>query len=141
MKIFKNSLIYITFSIIIVIFSCSEDENSNNCVEHSVSECNEDPTKVNIRISNISNYNYCNVVSKNTNFGIIEKEESTCYKSFESAYRYAFVELLIDGNTHTLQPIDYVGETLLEPGYYTYQINANDSQEQYGKLSLTLIED
>jgi hypothetical protein len=26
-------------------------------------------------------------------------------------------------------------------GNYTYQIDANDSQEQYGMLSLTLIED
>ncbi|WP_370477711.1 hypothetical protein [Tamlana flava] len=47
----------------------------------------------------------------------------------------------IDGEVYTIQPIDFVGETPLEKGKYTYQIDANDSTEQYGKLSLTLIEE
>lgn len=55
--------------------------------------------------------------------------------------KLAFVQLEIDGETYALQPIDYVGETPLENGSYTYQIDANDFQERYEKLSLTLIEE
>lgn len=62
-------------------------------------------------------------------------------KIFQKAYRYAFVELEIDGETYTLQPIDYVGDSPLKNGLYTYQIDANDSQEQYGRLSLILVKE
>lgn len=47
--------------------------------------------------------------------------KKTDYKVFESAYGYAFIELEIGGKTYTIQPIDYVGETPLEDGNYTYQ--------------------
>ncbi|MBP0905720.1 hypothetical protein ACFSKN_15855 [Mariniflexile gromovii] len=113
------------------LFSCSSDNNN-------ISE-------VNIRLSNVSQYNFKNIVvntsTGNTNFENMSSQETTNYKAFETAYRYAFVELEIDGKTYTLQPIDYVGETPLKNGNYTYQIDANDSQEQYGKLSLTLIDE
>ena len=51
------------------------------------------------------------------------------------------MELMIDSATFTLQPIAYVGETTLENGLYTYQIDEHESQDQYSRLSLTLIED
>lgn len=103
------------------------------------------PSEVNIRLSNISEYDFENIVV-NTSTGYVNYEninsgEMSQYKSFEMAYSYAFVELKIEGETYTLQPIDYVGETPLENGHYTYQLNANDSNEQYSKLSLSLIED
>ena len=77
-------------------YSCSENDNSSNCIEHSVSACNEDPTKVNIRIRNISAYDFCNVVlspsGETTNYGIVEEDQSTCFRAFESAYNYALIE-------------------------------------------------
>ena len=113
------------------LFSCSSDDNN--------------ATALNIRLSNVSQFEFQNIVvntsTGNTNFENIGSQQKTSYKTFQTAYRYAFVELQIDGETYTLQPIDYVGETPLENGNYTYQIDANDSQEQYGKLSLTLIEE
>ncbi len=112
------------------LISCSSDYDNNT-------------SELNIRLSNVSQFNFQNIVvntsSGNTSFENISSQQMTNYKTFETAYRYAFVELEIDGETYTLQPIDYVGETPLENGNYTYQINANDSQEQYGKLTLTLI--
>jgi hypothetical protein len=51
------------------------------------------------------------------------------------------VSLETDNPTYTLQPIDYVGETPLEDGNYTYETDANDSGEQYERLVLTLIEE
>ena len=113
------------------LFSCSSDDNNT--------------PELNIRLSNVSQFEFQNIVvnttTGNTNFENISSQQKTSYKTFQTAYRYAFVELQIDGETYTLQPIDYVGETPLENGNYTYQIDANDSQEQYGKLSLTLIEE
>ena len=112
------------------LISCSSDDDNNT-------------SELNIRLSNVSQFDFQNIVvnttSGNTSFENISSEQMTNYKTFETAYRYAFVELEIDGETYTLQPIDYVGETPLENGNYTYQIDANDSQEQYGKLTLTLI--
>lgn len=105
----------------------------------------EDLLGVSIRISNISEYDFKNIVV-DTSTGIrafedIDSGEATNYQVFELAYRYAYIELEIDGETFTIQPIDYVGEAPLANRLYTYQLDANDSQEQYGRLSLTLVED
>tara|TARA_B110000285_G_C14559936_1_gene353017 strand:- start:55 stop:438 length:384 start_codon:yes stop_codon:yes gene_type:complete len=114
------------------LISCSSDDDNST-------------SELNIRLSNISEYDFENIVvnttTGDTDFENIGPQEMTSYKTFETAYRYAFVELEIDGETYTLQPIDYVGETPLENGNYTYQIDANDSQEQYSKLTLTLVEE
>lgn len=110
--------------------------------------CSGDDTpsdKVKIRLRNISNYNFANVVvgtpGGTVNYGDIPSKNTTGYESFNTAYRYAFIELQVDGKTYTIQPIDYVGETPLENGSYTYEINANDSEERYGRLILRLRED
>ena len=120
----KRVLILI-FTTIIFLFGCSNDDNSS---------------EVRIRIANISQFDFQNIVVTTTTFEDTKSGENTDYKMFEFAYRYAFIELEIEGNTHTLQPIDFVGETPLKNGNYTYQIDANDSQGRYGKLSLTLVE-
>jgi len=126
----RKILILIIF--LATIFSCNDDDF-------------KEPSQVNIRLSNISAFDFKNIiVSTSTgevNFENINSNQKSDYKTFEIAYRYAFVELEIDGQTFTLQPIDYTGETPLERGSYTYEINANDSQEQFEKLSLTFIED
>jgi hypothetical protein len=102
-------------------------------------------SEVYIRLSNVSPYSYQDIRVSTTgdevNFGDLETGQFTDYRIFEKAYRYAFVELQINGSTYTLQPIDYVGETPLENGRYTYQIGANDSDDRFGRLSLTLVND
>lgn len=104
-----------------------------------------DPKAVNIRLSNISTYDFKNIIV-NTGTGTVEFNDLDAqtiseYKVFERAYRYAFIELEIEGNTYTIQPIDYVGETPLSKGKYTYQINASEPNGQHGTLSLSLKED
>lgn len=105
----------------------------------------EDLLGVSIRLSNASAYDFKNIVVNTStgarSFEDIDSGESTLYQVFELAYRYAFIELEIDGETFTFQPIDYVGETPLQNRLYTYQLNANDSQDQYDRLTITLIED
>ena len=118
---------------IATLITCSSDDN------------NKVPSELKIRLSNISQFDFQNIIV-NTSTGNVEFEDinagqSTEYKIFKTAYRYAFVELVIDEKIYTLQPLDYVGETPLKNGKYTYQINANDSQSQHGKLSLILIEE
>ncbi|MFD1096161.1 hypothetical protein [Salegentibacter chungangensis] len=118
-------------SVMLLILGCSDDGTPSE--------------KVNIRLRNLSSYDFSNVVvgtpGGTVNYGNIPSRGITEYESFETAYRYAFIELQIDGDTFTIQPIDYVGETPLENGNYTYEINANDSQERYGRLILRLRED
>lgn len=117
-------------AILLIALGCSKDEK---------------PSEINIRLSNVSSYSFENIVvntgTGEVSFENIDPGELTDYKTFDIAYHYAFVELQIDGGKYTLQPIDYVGETPLKPGFYTYQINANDTREQYTRLSLVFIED
>ncbi len=120
---------------IATLLSCSNDEDDKNSSE------------LKIRLSNVSQFDFQNIKVNtassdgNVNFENLKSTKKSDYKEFDSAYRYAFVELEIDGKKYTLQPIDYVGETPLEDGNYTYQINANDSENQQQKLSLVLIKE
>lgn len=101
--------------------------------------------KLNIRLANRSGYNFTNIVvdtsTGENSFDNLLPGQKSKYKTFERAYRYAFIEVDIAGKTYTIQPIDYVGESPLENGNYTYEISANNSQNRYGKLSMTLVQD
>ena len=121
---------YLILILAVILISCSSDDENG---------------EINIRLSNVSNHHYENVVV-NTSTGRVNYEdlnpgEVSDYKSFEIAYRYAFIELSIDGEVFTLQPIDYVGEKRLEPGNYTYEVGVNDSPDQPSTLTLTLAEE
>lgn len=125
----KNPLIILAF--LTSLFSCSEAEI--------------DPSAMNIRLANTSNFDYKNIVintiTGNVGFGDLNSGEYSEYRAFEKAYRYAYVELEINGNTLKLQPIDYVGETPLKNGKYTYEIYTDSPDQEYGSLSITLIKD
>lgn len=102
--------------------------------------CSKEYNSVNIRLKNVSSYNYQNIVI-NTSAGEVKysdlnSKQASNYKEFEKAYRYAFVQLSIDGTTYTYQPIDYVGESPLENGNYTYEINTNIHSPQSIVLNL-----
>ena len=98
-----------------------------------------------IRLSNSSKQNFKNVIvdtgTGKVSFGDLDAGKNTAYKKFSEAYRYAFVQLEIDGQTYTIQPIDYVGEVPLKDGRYTYQISVNGNQGRYSNLNLKLIEE
>jgi hypothetical protein len=130
-------------SLMIVSFSACNKNSLRNCDEHSVSFCSEDPTKTNIRIKNNSKYDFCNVVvnpfSEPVNCGIVKKGEMTCYRSFDTAYNYAYIQIFIDDKEFKLQPIDYVGEQPLGIGNFTYILDISDYSA--GKVSITLQKD
>ena len=117
------------FLFILTLLGCSREESSI----------------VDIRIRNVSSYDFENVVLDTEGgegtFENIPSQQTSGYKTFAYAYRYAYVELQIDGVTLTLQPNDYVGEKKLDEGNYTYEIDAGFSDEQNGWLSLVLVKD
>jgi hypothetical protein len=90
-------------------------------------------TDLQIRISNVSEFNFENIIvnasGEKVNFGNLNSNSKSEFKAFDLAYRYAYVELEIDGESLTLQPIDYVGETPLENGKYSYELNINQDNQ------------
>lgn len=133
MKSLLKSLRVLSLITLSLILSCSENEQ-NNCEEHSVASCNEDPNKINIRILNQSDYDFCNVTlnpaEERTNYGAIAKGDLSCYRSYDLAYDYAYVKLYIDNQEFVIQPIDYVGEEPLTNGFYTYEIDIIDFENR-----------
>ena len=113
--------------------SCSKDDNANNSSE------------LKIRLSNVSQYNFENITVKthqnDVSFDDLSSGQKTIYKEFELAYRYAFIKLDINGETYIYQPYDYFGETQLENGNYTYELDLSNSGEQSNQLTLKLIEE
>ncbi len=120
--------------ILCIVLSCNKGKD--NCVEHHLDACNTDVTKTNIRIKNNSAYDFCNVVlnpeGRYTNYGGIKGGETSCYRIYDKAYRYAYVNLYIDGEEYIIQPIDYVGEQPLGKGAFTYLIDVSDINNSYG---------
>ena len=110
-----------------------------SCESHSEGD------QIQIRIQNVSSFEFSdvrvNTSGGENHYGTVSPGNYSAYESYEYAYRYAFVELKIGTDTFTLQPIDYVGETWLEPGDYTYAIDAEAQGGRFDRLSLTLIED
>jgi hypothetical protein len=122
--------IFLVF-VIGVLFSCSSDNNEETPSQQTSS--------LQIRILNASQYKFESITVNQVSYGdLIAKQRST-YKTHEMAYRYAFVELQINGKTYTIQPIDYVGETALENGNYTYKITVNP--DPYHELGIELVKD
>lgn len=70
-------------------------------------------------------------------YGDVAPGAVTDYRTVERAYRYAYVWTLMDGDTLALQPIDYVGESLLAAGRYTYRLDLFEGRS----LTLELVRD
>ncbi|NMM47526.1 hypothetical protein [Marinigracilibium pacificum] len=103
--------------------------------------CSKEDEPLLIRIKNISQFDYKNITVNSNTFNDLNSGETSDYQTFEVAYRYAYVELEIDGEVFTIQPIDFVGETEYKNGSYTYLIDANESTERYSRLSIDLVKD
>jgi len=103
------------------------------------------PREVMIRVQNLSSYDYENVVVSSGgpeyHFGNIPANMTSDYILFESAYSYAYVKVEIEGETLTLQPIDYVGESYLNSGSYTFQVDVTGSGTDPGSLTNVLRKD
>lgn len=103
---------------------------------------NPEPDGVLIRVENSSNVDFKNILissgSTPIEFGNISAGDRSDYKEFESAYRYGFVSLIANGKELRIQPYDYVGENPLSKGYYTYNLNLDNSDPNNPHLTLDL---
>lgn len=96
---------------------------------------------VEIRISNQSNAAIEDVrvgfPSQTEDYGTIPAKGTTDYRVIKKAYRYAYVEAMVDGKRAVIQPFDYVGEKELKPGKYTYVLTINEKVTSgYDRLRL-----
>lgn len=77
---------------------------------------------------------------ENIRFGNVEPGGESTYKKVETAYRYAAVAAIVDEKEVRIQPIDYVGESELDPGFYTYvlDIDKQTLESEHYTFALTL---
>jgi hypothetical protein len=55
-------------------------------------------------------------------FARIAPGERTEYVEVESSYSYGYLKVTANGRVHVIQPIDYVGESEIGPGRFTWRI-------------------
>ncbi|GAB5418966.1 MAG: hypothetical protein Crog4KO_00530 [Crocinitomicaceae bacterium] len=88
---------------------------------------------INLRVENISPLNFLSVEinpgSEDHQYGALNAGDTSNYYYFQNGgYHYGSVEIVTeDYDTFRLTPIDYVGETPLSQGNYTYILNLDTS--------------
>ena len=94
----------------------------------------QDGDNVQIRVSNESTYplqNFrINTGGGDNTYGTINAGSKSDYASYEYSYNYFYVSVDIDTSTFVIQPIDYVGESKIKPGKYTYSISVETVGDQ-----------
>ena len=134
-KVFLILPVIVCLFISLSLLSCKKKTCSAKCEVHTISDCGEDVSKTNIRIKNISDYYLCNVVlnpyNKETNCGALNPMETTCYRAYDIAYSYAYVQIHIGEKEFIMQPIDFVGEQPLGVGRFTYLVDIADFNDPY----------
>ena len=92
-----------------------------------------------IRVVNASPFAFDEVVvgfpSQNESYGALPVGGATPYRPVTAAYRYAYVRVRSGGKPVVQQPIDYVGETPLAPGRYSYVIEMITLDEPYAAIT------
>lgn len=78
-------------------------------------------TEVQIRLANTSTVAFEDATFNGENFGNLAPNEKSEYRLFKGAYHYGQVSITIDGEAYGWIPIDYVGETPLAEGKYTFE--------------------
>lgn len=100
------------------------------------------PGTVRLRVANASQWDFEQVVvgfpEESLDYGSIPAGGASEYQVARKAYRYGRIEARAGGTTMVSQPIDYVGESPLSPGSYTYRIDVDTLQPG---LTLQLVED
>ena len=99
-----------------------------------------------IRIVNRSNVPFRDVVvkfpSSTENYGTIPPGGASDYRTVKGAYHYAYIECTIEGQPAVLQPHDYVGETPLGSGNYSYALTYTGmTATQHDRLRLELVKE
>ena len=95
---------------------------------------------LNIRVSNIGDTDFDQLRIRFPNgeadYGAVPAFSTSGYLPVDQAYHYAGITIMVDGTEHQTSPIDYVGETPLNAGNYSYIIQLVD-----GEFRQTVIND
>ena len=97
----------------------------------SCSDRDDDLHAPNIRIRNISSITFdtVQVGVQETLHENIAPDAFSEYLPYETAYRIAFISIEAGEETYILQPTDFVGETELPAGLYTYELDVTGEGE------------
>jgi hypothetical protein len=85
------------------------------------------PSSSDVRILNVTQYPFHQVVINGELYGTVNPGEYSGYRSLRAAYRYASVRLIAGNHEMRFTPDDYVGETPLGSGKFTYVLNIVDA--------------
>ena len=104
---------------------------------------NEDTIR--IRVVNMSDFTIENVV---TNFigdevfyGSLAPADSSDYECYAYAWSTAIVSLSVECDTLVFEPIDAVGERVLENRRHTLEINVLESGNRYDRIRIKVVDD
>ena len=82
---------------------------------------------VEIRVANRSTSRFDRVIvgfsDGQQEYGALSPGATSEYRTVTEAYRYAYFEVRLDTTLLVIQPIDFVGETPLGGGRYTYALS------------------
>ena len=82
---------------------------------------------VQVRVANESSLAFGDVEvtfpEDHVDYGAVGSRGVSEYRRVTKAYGYALIVVQVGGEELRIQPIDYVGESLLPPGRYTYALN------------------
>ena len=111
-----KKLLAVAFSVIFLIACTDRDDEVED---------------VNIRVRNLSALTFDRVQVGETDkvHEMVSPDAFTEYLSYEEAYRYAYIEIQSGTETYVLQPIDFVGESPLPIGLYTYELDISGEGE------------
>jgi hypothetical protein len=85
---------------------------------------------IEIRVRNGTDVDFKDVIVGGKKYGDIKRGAVTDYQTWKEAYRYSSVSLTATNKPLRIQPIDYVGETPLADGNYTYVLGFNQGYLQ-----------
>ncbi|MDE3743944.1 hypothetical protein [Maribacter polysaccharolyticus] len=82
-----------------------------------------------IRVKNVSTlpYDAIQVGDEEMVHTNLASDSYSEYLAYETAYVYAYIHILVGEETYVLQPIDFVGESPLPLGYYTYEVGLDEN--------------
>jgi len=124
----KNSHYF--FLLFLVLFGCDESDTENTDLRT--------PTNaVEVRITNTTNFDFEEVILMTQEVGTVLAGESSSFYVFDTAYEYGYVKAMVDCKEYVAQPTDFVGETPLVPGQYSYLVSIFDTSTSPGTLNTT----
>jgi len=87
---------------------------------------NPEGNPTNVRVFNEGSIDFSNVLvvfpQDSVDFGAVKGGEKSGYRKVSIAYRYAYIKVTVSSEQYILQPVDYVGETSLASGHFTYAL-------------------